>query len=128
MSDQLNSSNEDGSIRRGSHQPRTLENPPSNTPISPFPVTRSRAGTDQPPPASEPRRLQRQSVDKELVANPAISTSPRRIRARRLSTDDHHEDTPPVRALRGRRISVDRESATGTPKLGDEGSENGQFI
>lgn len=84
-------------------------------------MTRSRAGPADPviAPASEPRRL-RQSVDKEVAPG-----SPRRIRTRRLSTDDHHEDTPPIRALRGRRISVDRESATGTPKLGEECSENG---
>lgn len=91
-----------------------------------FPVTRSRAGTDQPLAASEPRKT-RASVDREVLSQPAVTASPRRpIRGRRLSTDDHHEDTPPpARALRNRRVSVDRESATGTPKLGDE-SENGR--
>lgn len=68
----------------------------------------------------------------DLSSVAPVSNSPRRIQTRRMSTDEmgietRNTDTPPpIRALRGRRVSVDRESATGTPKLIEESSENGE--
>lgn len=128
MSDQLNSSNEEGSVRRGEWQRMTIKFQLKLFDFPPLSVTRSRGGPDPPLPLTEGRKT-RQSVDKEVLSQPAVTMSPRRpLRGRRLSTDDH-EDTPPaVRALRNRRISVDRESATGTPKMSEEGSESGEHL
>lgn len=96
----------------------------------PILVTRaSRAAGTNDPPASEPRKT-RQSVDKEVLSQSmTVTSSPRRpIRAsRRLSTDTHEETPPVIRSLRNRRVSVDRESATGTPKLPEDSSENGNI-
>lgn len=93
--------------------------------------TRSRVkAVDDPAMSSEnegfpPRGRKRMSVDREIISNTAILNSPRRVGSRRLSTDAP-ESTPPVRVLRGRRVSVDRDSAAGVAKVAEE--DNGELL
>lgn len=84
-------------------------------------------------------RKGRASVDREMQAKitdtPNKSSPTGRRKTRRMSQDQQldeqplRDDTPLFgRSVRALRSSVDRESATGTPKLVEDSSENGKTI